>query len=79
MASVARAAPWRATLVVGLSGLLLTMLAIQATHRDREEIARAESLRLSERVVIELARRLMLPLCGLKGARGVFATVSKSG
>jgi PAS domain S-box-containing protein len=55
-------------------GLLLTALAAAGVHHDREAMARAEFLRLTDRLAIETERRFTQPVYGLKGARGAYAT-----
>jgi PAS domain S-box-containing protein len=72
-----RAGRWPAAAL--LLGLVLTLLAIRSVHQQSEEAARAEFLRLTERVAVDTARRFTLPVNGLKGLRGVFATGSRVG
>jgi PAS domain S-box-containing protein len=61
-------------MAVLLLGSMLTLLASQAVYRDREAAARAEFLRLTERVAVEVERRFTQPVYGLKGVRGLYAT-----
>ena len=59
-----------------LAGFALTYVFAAAEQARTEREARARFERLSERVEVEVERRLRLPLYGLKGARGVFAASS---
>ncbi|MBT9494327.1 MAG: CHASE domain-containing protein [Paucibacter sp.] len=56
-----------------LLGFALTFVLAKAEQAQSQRDARARFERLSERLEVEVERRLRLPLYGLKGARGVFA------
>ncbi|MCV2370387.1 PAS-domain containing protein [Roseateles oligotrophus] len=56
-----------------LLGFGLTYLLTVAQQAQSERDARARFERLSERIEIEVERRLRQPVYGMKGARGIFA------
>ena len=55
-------------------GLALTALFVVNAHTAQAEKTSLHFDRLTERLTIEFERRLNLPLYGLKGARGIYAT-----
>ncbi len=68
---------WRWPLAALLLGLLLSCLAVQAVHQQREAAAQAEFLRLTERVAAEASRRFTLPVSALKSAHGRMPTAEE--
>ncbi|WP_310386222.1 PAS-domain containing protein [Roseateles sp.] len=73
---VARAKNYLIAAIV-LLGVALTYVLAKAEHVRAQRDAQARFERLSERLEVEVERRLRLPLYGLKGARGVFAASAK--
>ena len=57
-----------------LLGLSLSLVLAWAAHQQSQRDALLRFERLSERIEKEVDRRLRLPVYGLKGARGVYAT-----
>ncbi|MCV2352276.1 PAS-domain containing protein [Paucibacter sp. Y2R2-4] len=57
-----------------LLGLTLSLALGWAAHQQSQRDAQLHFERLSERIEKEVDQRLRLPLYGLKGARGVYAT-----
>ncbi|WP_338287098.1 CHASE domain-containing protein [Luteolibacter sp. LG18] len=54
-------------------GAALTFTGAYFTHRHYHEVARLRYEAMTDKVVSELARKMTLPVYGLKGARGVYA------
>ena len=64
---------WLVAGLIALAGLVGTGWLAAWQHGEAQREAAVQFERLSERIELEVERRLRLPIYGLKGARGLFA------